>query len=696
MTTPVKVGTELLVNTVIASDQTEPTVTQLSDGGIVVTWQSQGQDTSLFGVYGQRYDASGAADGVEFRINTFTTGDQSDASVAAVAGGGFVVTWASDGQDGAGEGVYGQIYNANGTVAVSEFRVNSTTADDQTVPSVTGLDNGGFVVTWQSMAQDGSDNGVYAQVYNANGSVAVSEFRVNSFTTTAQEFSDVTALSDGGFIVVWQSHLQTGGTNNYDIYAQRYDASGAIVESEFLVNASQSDVQLYPSITTLENGGFVVTWMSLNEDGDSYGIFGQRYEANGNVAGTAFQANTTTANEQENPVVTALDDGGFVVVWQSNGQDGDGYGIYGQRFDANGAAAGTEFQVNTTFANWQTNPAVSAVDGGGFMVTWQSSGQDTSGTGIYSQLFSYTSADFTAGDDSVSLYGRGQSVDGLDGADTITGADYASGGDTINGSAGNDTLSGLAGDDTLNGGANKDTLDGGDGDDTLDGGAGTDTVSYASATSSVIVSLDSQGGSQNTLSAGIDTLSNFENLTGSAFGDNLTGDANANRLDGGTGGDDMIVGLDGNDKLYGKAGGDEIEGGNDNDKLWGGAGKDLLKGGNDDDKLWGDGGKDRLKGGDGKDKLYGGKGNDKLWGGAGKDVFVFAKKEGKDTINDFQNGKDKIDLKAFNFNNKAAALAEFYEIGSGSNDKMGFKYKGTEIIIKGIDMADLSGADIII
>ncbi len=157
------------------------------------------------------------------------------------------------------------------------------------------------------------------------------------------------------------------------------------------------------------------------------------------------------------------------------------------------------------------------------------------------------------------------------------------------------------------------------------------------------------------------------------LGDNQAGDQISGRN-----GVDYVDGFGGNDLLKGKGG---------NDKLFGGKGKD---------KLFGGDGKDKLYGGKGNDKLYGGKGNDKLTGGAGKDVFVFAKKEGKDTITDFQNGKDKIDLKAFNFNNKAAALAEFYEIGSGSNDKMGFKYKGTEIIIKGIDMGDLSGADIII
>ena len=416
-----------------------------------------------------------------------------------------------------------------------------------------------------------------------------SEFQINTETIDSQQDPAVTSLSDGGFVVTWASDGQDG--HRLGVYGQLYDVSGAPDGAEFRVNTYTTNDQRSPSVSGLGGGGFVVTWES--SDGSSLGIFGQRYDASGVPAGIEFRVNTTTANEQEQPDVTSLGDGGFVVVWQSEVQDGDGYGIYGQRYDENGNAADSEFLINTYITSWQTMPSVTALENGGFVVSWQSGGQDSSGTGIYSQIFSYASADFTSGDDNVTLYGLGQSVNGLGGNDNITGPDYADGSDIINGGAGKDTIEGMAGDDTLNGGANN------------------DTVSYASATSSVIVSLGLQGGAQNTFSAGIDTLSNFENLTGSAFGDNLTGDANANRLDGGAG-DDVLLGLNGNDKLYGRS------------------------------------------------------------------------------------GEDKIDLKAFNFASKAQVLSKFYEIGSGSNDKLGFKYKGTEIIVKGIDMGQLNGADIIV
>jgi hypothetical protein len=52
--------------------------------------------------------------------------------------------------------------------------------------------------------------------------------------------------------------------------------------------------------------------------------------------------------------------GGFVVVWQSFSQDGSYFGVFGQRYDSNGAASGSEFQVNTYTARDQSAAAVAA------------------------------------------------------------------------------------------------------------------------------------------------------------------------------------------------------------------------------------------------------------------------------------------------------------------------------------------------
>ena len=145
----------------------------------------------------------------------------------------------------------------------------------------------------------------------------------------------------------------------HDIY---FDIGGNDVSGEFQVNTYTSDNQYYPSTTALADGGFVVTWTSDGQDGSSYGIYAQRYDANGNTQGSEFRVNTYTSNNQSNPSITALNDGGFVITWFSYNQDGSGYGIYAQRYDADGNTQGSEFQVNTYASNDQLYPDTTFAD----------------------------------------------------------------------------------------------------------------------------------------------------------------------------------------------------------------------------------------------------------------------------------------------------------------------------------------------
>jgi len=139
--------------------------------------------------------------GSEFRVNTRTSGEQrtfteTPQSVAMDADGDFVVTWSSNGQDGSGWGVYAQRYNAAGEALGNEFRVNTITSNSQQFSTVAMDADGDFVVTWSSNGQDGSGWGVYAQRYNAVGEAIGDQFRVNSYTSGSQEFSTVAMDAD--------------------------------------------------------------------------------------------------------------------------------------------------------------------------------------------------------------------------------------------------------------------------------------------------------------------------------------------------------------------------------------------------------------------------------------------------------------------------------------------------------------------
>jgi serralysin len=154
-----------------------------------------------------------------------------------------------------------------------------------------------------------------------------------------------------------------------------------------------------------------------------------------------------------------------------------------------------------------------------------------------------------------------ENAKGGDGDDKITGNESDN---KLEGNAGDDIIAGNGGDDTLLGGDDNDRLDGGKGDDIIEGGngddtliagpkkqGGTDTLSYEHAESAVTVSLAKQGVAQDTIGAGVDTITGFENLKGSDHNDTLTGSSGANKIDGGAG----------NDTLNGGAGHDILTGG---------------------------------------------------------------------------------------------------------------------------------------
>ncbi len=249
-----------------------------NSGNFVVTWQSSAQDGSLYGIYGQRYDSTGATVGSEFPVNTYTTASQREPSIAMDNSGNFVVTWYSDTQDGSNYGIYGQRYDSNGATVGSEFRINTYTTGNQFSASVAMDNNGNFVVTWESN-QDGSSYGIYGQRYTSTGSVAGSEFQVNSYTTGNQISASVSIDNSGNFVVTWYSDTQDG--SNLGIYGQRYDSTGATVGSEFQVNTYTTSSQFRPSVAMDNSGNFVVTWSSYGQDGNNNGIYGQRYDSTG-------------------------------------------------------------------------------------------------------------------------------------------------------------------------------------------------------------------------------------------------------------------------------------------------------------------------------------------------------------------------------------------------------------------------------
>jgi hypothetical protein len=337
-------GPEFSINTSVTLGQTSPAVASDSSGNFVVVWTSQitGGPFFDFDVFGRRYSTTGAPLGPEFRVNTVTVGSQSNPDVASDASGNVVVVWAGDGLTG----VVGQRYASTGAPLGPEFRVNTLPANSATsAPAVASDPSGNFVVVWASPDGCGPCGlGVFGQRYASTGAPLGPEFQVNTFTFFDQWFPDVTSDPSGNFVVVWQSYAQDDGNGN-GVFGQRYASTGAPLGAEFRVNTYITNHQSEPAVASDASGNFVVVWYSLTQDGSGNGVFGQRYASTGEPLGPEFRVNTYTTADQEFPSVASAPSGNFVILWDSDLQEGSSDNVYGQRYSPIVPVELTRFEV---------------------------------------------------------------------------------------------------------------------------------------------------------------------------------------------------------------------------------------------------------------------------------------------------------------------------------------------------------------
>ncbi len=378
---------ELRVNTATTDGQTRPVVGLDGTGNAVVAWDSYGQDGSGWGVYAQRLGPAGQLVGGEMRLNTTTNLDQRDVALAVAADGSFVAAWASTGQDGSNAGVYARRFAADGTPLTAELAVNLTTQGNQREPAVALEPGGRFLVAWQSTNQDGSGEGVYARAYDAGGTPTSAEIAVNTTTANDQKLPAV-AGSAAGFVVAWESVGQDGGGSG--IYARRFDPAGTAQGGEGLVNTRTAGNQERPATARAADGTFVVAWQDAGSfDGDGYGVYARWFAADGTALGDQLRLNATTVSDQRDPVVALDGQGRVVAAWDSDGQDGSGRGVYAVEVTSAGVVSSPEVRLNSYTSSSQMVPAVAAPGNHRLLAAWASGGQDGSGDGVYAAVGSF-------------------------------------------------------------------------------------------------------------------------------------------------------------------------------------------------------------------------------------------------------------------------------------------------------------------
>lgn len=363
---------------------------------------SDGTDTSERSIQGQCFDSTGSQEGSPFQINTSTEDSQILPDVAIGPSGEFIVVWSSDvstGNDDSYRSIQAQRFDSVGNPVGTEFQVNTYTYLGQNRPALAINANGDFVVAWQSYGSDGSDDIFYsiqARRFDSLGLPLSDDFQVNVGAQNYQWKADVAFTELDNFVVVWESIHSFDPDGDRSILGRRFDASGNPLTGDVQINTYTTSNQSDPAIAADSLGNLVVVWESngsTGSDSDYQSIQAQRIDAGGSFVGTQFQVNTYTQSSQTLPAVAANDSGDFIVTWESfgsSGQDNSQSSIQARFFDASGAPVGNEMQVNSFGANRQEEPAVTIDDDGVLVVAWQSigsDGSDSDGMSIQAQRF---------------------------------------------------------------------------------------------------------------------------------------------------------------------------------------------------------------------------------------------------------------------------------------------------------------------
>ncbi|QKE65475.1 M10 family metallopeptidase C-terminal domain-containing protein [Aquipseudomonas campi] len=599
------------INTTTPGDQRNPSTTLLSDGGWIIAWQDSSSSTQS--IYTQRYDSEGNKIGIETKVNNANSSSSHiDPAVSALPDGGWLIAWS---HFPTGE-ILSRRYDATGEPVSDEQLVSTTPYAGLCPPTVITLSDGGWLISWEknneiiSQQYDASGTPVGSKIFTSpfeispgtlsttalvdgswlitwgenqtSGHSALQLTATQHYSATGELIGETiysspqswtikpttTALADGGWLIAWTDDSGT-------MTCQRYNAEG-----EKSGEPSETDLAFdsfpYPaSIIGLADGGWLIT------TGDSP-IKSVRFDSNGNQI-AQISTNTIGDSMGANVTATALADGGWLLTWQKNTSSEQGLEVLSLRYDADGIPQTPKVQ-GTDAADTLVGSSLITLAGGlgndiyivnssnaatPIILEKSDEGTDT----VYSSINYYKLADnieigrITTADKTARLEGNSlnntlfatsanQTLDGGDGIDTASFIHSTAG--VIQG-IGHElqeiyTDGILYNIENITGSNFNDVFYNSSSNNVFDGALGSDTVdlSFISAASTINLSKTA---SQNTQGAGSDTFINIENLYGSRYNDNFTGNAAGNVLNG-RAGNDVLDGREGADWLIGGDGSD--------------------------------------------------------------------------------------------------------------------------------------------
>ncbi|PHN02797.1 T9SS type A sorting domain-containing protein [Flavilitoribacter nigricans] len=435
-------GPDFVANTYTEGNQGNSVCGMDAQGNVVVVWLGSGTaNATKDGIWGQRFSALGELVGTEFPLNMPGETGHSELKMAMADNGDFVITSTQSKPSGDQLDIYARCFFADGTPKGDEFRVNTTTANDQSNSAVAMNADGDFVVSWQSAENAGAETDVYARIYNANGSPKIGEVLVNTVTEGDQHSPTAGLHDDGDFVVAWSG---AGPPTDTGIYAQRFNAFGTKMGGAFLVNSDPATPSFFPHLATGSDGNFIITYSKGQDPSTENEVFFQRFTFVGEKLGPETSVGFHNDPSAQQARIGIDDCGNFFILWLHEDPQTSGKQLYGQYYNREGIpygpittvndspeagilvapsiamgatgdfvavyssddgnaltdvqarifaretrlTTGTETRINSYTKNDQQNPDV-AVDGlGNTFVVWESTdGQDYPGPGVFAQRY---------------------------------------------------------------------------------------------------------------------------------------------------------------------------------------------------------------------------------------------------------------------------------------------------------------------
>jgi len=349
-----------------------------SDSGFFALWAGA-SETDNHGINSRRFNkTSPLANDAEISP---VAGDQYDPAVTVQKAGTFVAVW-SEVANGHSD-VKARRFSATGAPLGDPIAVNvddpaAPAVPDDLLPAVAPTKDGGFVVAWVKILFGVPSSSASPQIvvrrFDAAGVPLGAQLAVSQALSNDRPALCVDSV--GNVNVAWESVDDFAAflPGHYGVSLRRLSAVGVPLAGEQVVVAPLSNTPFHPSISCASNNTFIVVWHSDQAPATAgTDVVGQKYDKNGNKSGAPFLVNTSTANEQRNPVIAHDATNAYVIVWETTtSTNGSKLGIFGRRYSSSGKA-GPVFEVVTHDATQRTlNPTVAPTSANGnFVVLWQ-------------------------------------------------------------------------------------------------------------------------------------------------------------------------------------------------------------------------------------------------------------------------------------------------------------------------------------